>query len=348
MTPVIIFIFLLVQVLFGAVGLVVWTRSKNQKEMCQDDGQRMTVGQAKEDSVRCQQLLTDIRGTLSTHNSFLEHIRDEVSIDGCLAAPLPTSHPSHLGHQLNAQVDELGELLEGYDSVMHHERLKLRDYAREADDVDRILSDIASDSAAGFEPFSDIVRKMLTENLQLRATVQSCQSQISELLVRAIRSDRDARVDALTKLPNRRAWSERCEALGEEESDYSIAVMDIDDFKKINDNYGHAAGDAVLTTVARILREDVHSAAFRIGGDEFIILMKGTKLDEATRRLDSVRRRISKAVVNFQQHRVAVTVTFGIAEVDQDEAVTEVINRADSALYCAKNSGKNCIHASGA
>ena len=339
MIPAVILSILVVQVLFGGFGLFVWLRHR-KNGMGSTTAEARLMTHVKSDEARCQQLLTDINGTLDSHNSMLQEFQDARTTLARLSNL--DQAQSNLGRQLNAQVDELGELLETYDDAMRHERLKLKDYAHQANDVDELLNQYTENTNDEVEPLSEIVRTMLDENRQLRATVQSCQTQISELIVRAIRSDRDARVDQLTKLPNRRAWAERCETLAEE-TEYALAVLDLDDFKQINDQHGHSAGDAILMMVARVLREDVHCTAFRTGGDEFILLMRGGKLDDAKRRIDSIRRRIENAVVTYQQARLTTTVTLGLACAQDGEAVTTVLERADSALYRAKTSGKNTL-----
>lgn len=339
MIPAVILSILVAQILFGGFGLFVYLRHrKNTNGSTTAEARLMT--HVKSDETRCQQLLTDINGTLDSHNTILQEFQDASSVLARLSNL--DQAQSDLGRQLNAQVDELGELLENYDDAMRHERLKLKDYAQQADDVDELINQLAENTEEGTEPLSEIVRTMLDENRQLRATVQNCQTQISELIVRAIRSDRDARVDPLTKLPNRRAWAERSETLAEE-AEFALAVMDLDNFKQINDHHGHSAGDAILMMVARVLREDVHCSAFRTGGDEFILVVRGAKIEDAKRRIDSIRRRIENAVVTYQQDRLTITVTLGLACARDGEAVSTILERADSALYRAKTSGKNCF-----
>lgn len=344
MTSTIILVVLVFQIGFAAVGLFVWLRSSKKPSATASATEQRLAEHCKRDSSRCQQILDDISGTLSSHNAFLELFQDPAVFQRGEATSLRTDD-QHLGRQLNSQVDELGELLEPYDDAFRHERLKLQSYAGQAEEVERMLGMIVADSTVSFEPFLEMVQTMMSENRQLRATVKTCQTQISELIVRAIRSDRDARVDPLTQLPNRRAWVERMESLNEEE-EYAIAVMDLDNFKDINDQYGHAAGDSILMLVARVLREDLHCTAFRNGGDEFIVYTRSSRSDEARARIDSIRQRIQRASVTYQQQRLRITVTFGIALALPGEPVASVVHRADSALYQAKAYGKNCLQLS--
>ena len=124
-------------------------------------------------------------------------------------------------------------------------------------------------------------------------------------------------------------------------------MIDIDHFKAINDQYGHAIGDRVIASVAEVLRSTAREAdnAFRYGGEEFLILLDGT--DEAGAKIaaERLRKKISQLTIpalNSQQH---ITVSVGCATIKTGETLKALTERADSALYLAKSGGRNCVRA---
>lgn len=125
----------------------------------------------------------------------------------------------------------------------------------------------------------------------------------------------------------------------------SILMMDIDDFKGINDNHGHVTGDAVLTAVGhqlqRMLRQS--DVRCRFGGDEFLVILPDTPLEAARTVADSVRHAIEKLVVPSVRGTVAVTVSLGVAASTGEADVAAFIDRADVGLYRAKQAGRNCV-----
>jgi diguanylate cyclase (GGDEF)-like protein len=159
-----------------------------------------------------------------------------------------------------------------------------------------------------------------------------------------------ALVDSLTGLPNRRL----CEAALEKEigradrfgEPLSIVVGDIDDFKHVNDRYGHATGDEVLREFARALRETVREIdlAARWGGEEFVVGLPGTDLDGGVRLAERVREELGKRSVTAPAgQKVRVTASFGAAQFDGRGGLPELLAAADSALYRAKRAGKDRV-----
>ena len=164
-----------------------------------------------------------------------------------------------------------------------------------------------------------------------------------------------AYIDQLTNLPGRRALEEELLKLG---SNYSIAMLDIDHFKKFNDSYGHDAGDQVLQMVAVRIKQAVSGGkAFRYGGEEFTIVFPGKKIKETLDVLEDVRENIggSKFQLRNKDRRsgnrkkdggknVQVTISIGVAERTERMAIPhEVVKGADKALYRAKKQGRNKV-----
>ncbi|MCW8829992.1 MAG: GGDEF domain-containing protein [Gammaproteobacteria bacterium] len=127
----------------------------------------------------------------------------------------------------------------------------------------------------------------------------------------------------------------------------SILILDIDYFKKVNDNYGHVAGDYVLQMLAEICRKavrDIDTVA-RIGGEEFAILLPSTAINGAMRTAERIRRETEAFSFQYEDARFRVTVSLGVAELtDESWSITEFMKAADEVLYKAKNAGRNrCV-----
>lgn len=154
--------------------------------------------------------------------------------------------------------------------------------------------------------------------------------------------------DTLTTLANREAYNERAFQELSRFQRYSrplaLAVCDIDHFKKINDNYGHQAGDKVLKLIAKLISTRLRTVDFvaRYGGEEFVILMPETDAQQALIVLEKIRKAIAEASFRFHENPVQITISFGIAAFVPEDTVESAFARADRALYQAKDNGRNC------
>jgi diguanylate cyclase len=155
--------------------------------------------------------------------------------------------------------------------------------------------------------------------------------------------------DNLTGLPNRSAWDERLalemarwERYG---GDLLLAVVDIDFFKRINDGYGHLAGDKVLKLIASELRKRLRQTDFiaRFGGEEFVLLLPATSLEAGRQLMDTLREGIADCPFHFKGERVGITLSAGITAFRPGEHSEAVFSRADQALYRAKQAGRNQV-----
>ena len=156
--------------------------------------------------------------------------------------------------------------------------------------------------------------------------------------------------DSLTKLPNRAAFEERLQVEFERWTRYKeplcIAVADIDHFKRINDSFGHIAGDKTLQVLASMLRKSVKSSDFvcRYGGEEFVIVFPQTEMEQALQRLETAREKISNIPFKFKNDDIRITISVGVAQFSQDsDTVVTVFEAADKALYKAKRHGRDQI-----
>ena len=152
--------------------------------------------------------------------------------------------------------------------------------------------------------------------------------------------------DKLTGLYNRLKLDEvltmRIEEFKRYKTEFSILLLDIDDFKKINDTYGHDVGDYVLKTVAKTLKENTRTTDVvgRWGGEEFIIVCENTNLDGSKTLAEHLRDIVYKT--NFEKVG-NITISLGIAQFKENDTISSVFKRADNRLYIAKTTGKNRV-----
>lgn len=158
-----------------------------------------------------------------------------------------------------------------------------------------------------------------------------------------------ASMDALTGAFNKRYFDETFgkEVLRAQQtrSPLSLVLFDIDHFKKINDTYGHPAGDAVLKSVASAVSAQLREgdALFRVGGEEFALLLSETPRDLAAQAAEAVRGLIETLVTDFMGTRIAATLSLGVAELGEAEEPAALYQRVDEQLYAAKRGGRNRV-----
>ncbi len=155
--------------------------------------------------------------------------------------------------------------------------------------------------------------------------------------------------DPLTELPNREFYNERVNYEYQRWQRYkrplTLAVFDIDFFKKINDGFGHQAGDKVLKVIGTSIAKRLREVDFfcRFGGEEFVGLLPETNLEDSMPLLDTIRAAIANASFNYKEQPIAITLSIGATEFRAGDDVETAFARADEALYAAKSSGRNCL-----
>ncbi len=195
------------------------------------------------------------------------------------------------------------------------------------------------------------VEARLNGQLQgLREQLVNIEKTNDELRERLEAQRQQAMCDTLTGLPNRAALSDRlaaymarCQA-GNSVS-LLLAVLDIDHFKQINDTYGHLAGDKVLRIIANKWQHQLRKTDFiaRYGGEEFVVLMPDTPLTDGQQLLNELRLSIADCPFHFKGERIRVTASAGLAQLAPQETAEQAFERADQALYRAKEGGRNRI-----
>lgn len=161
-----------------------------------------------------------------------------------------------------------------------------------------------------------------------------------------------ANTDYLTDLPNRRAFIRDAQAALSQyiasKTPYALAMLDVDYFKRINDNYGHDAGDHILKVLALYMRKHLGNGLLaRLGGEEFAIVIQGVDEDQLYNRLDDFRRAISVAQIAFEQQHISFSVSLGLI-CNSQESLAKQMSLADSALFNAKENGRNQVSIVGA
>ena len=186
----------------------------------------------------------------------------------------------------------------------------------------------------------------------LEDRVRELESHARAAEMRVAEQRRIALTDRLSQLPNREAFERRlAEEAERRERDgvpLSLALCDIDNFKRVNDTWGHAAGDAVIAAVATALRATLRDGDFvaRYGGEEFVILLPGTPAAAAAPVLETLRAALERLSVTHGGQRISITGSFGLAEFHGGDAPDRVFTRADTSLYRAKSEGRNrvCVY----
>jgi diguanylate cyclase (GGDEF)-like protein len=176
---------------------------------------------------------------------------------------------------------------------------------------------------------------------QWRNQMVNVEQKVQTLETQLVETRLAAQHDALTGLGNRRAVEAAFKGFIESRQRFVLALFDVDDFKRINDTYGHVAGDATLKTIAATVKSSVrgHDVVGRYGGDEFILMMVDASLAQAEQRLRAIIKDIRDAPAAPGLPRI--TVSCGAAACSAGDTFESLVGRADQALYDVKRSGKN-------
>jgi len=199
----------------------------------------------------------------------------------------------------------------------------------------------------------DDTNSVLKSNQSMESMLEAMNEEVITLHENLENLNQEAFNDKLTAIPNRRAFDKRIDALFDDYRDqqqvFSLLLIDIDHFKQFNDTHGHAVGDRVLKYVASVMTGGVKGDDMlaRYGGEEFVVLLPNTGYDDAIAVGNNIREKVSsnKLVDNNAHKKVLghVTISVGVATVTTDDNDDTIIERADRALYSAKNKGRNRV-----
>jgi diguanylate cyclase len=312
--------------------------SAGLSELAEDDS--WAKGQCAGLQARLEDGLS-VRGVQAASQMLAETRAHQLKVRGERAAARETL--KQLIHDMLREVDELSE---------HTGRFQTAT-ARHAEAIEK---------ADTLESLTDVVQSMLEDSRAINAAVTTSQERMQadraraselETRVRDLESELrrlsdEVSTDALTQVANRRGLAQAFEAesarAGREASpQLAVALIDIDNFKKLNDSLGHAAGDVALQSLASKVRERLRPVDHlaRFGGEEFVVLLPGTGLEEAQQALTRLQRSLSAALFMHDGREVFVTFSGGVTAWRSGEALALTLERADEALYEAKRTGKN-------
>lgn len=244
-------------------------------------------------------------------------------------------------------IDRIGELSSSTDD--YHDRLQ--GYAERIAQAEHIseLAEVIEGLTADMGSMRETMRRSHEELKQARSQVEAAERRIQTLEQQLAEASAMVRSDQLTGALNRRGMEEAFERelsrVARLNSPLSVALLDIDHFKRLNDSLGHQAGDRALVHLAQVVRQLLRptDSLARYGGEEFLILLPNTAAQEAEKVMQRVQRELTRQFFLHDNQRVLITFSAGVVELEPGEGRDSVIARADAALYRAKTSGRNRV-----
>ena len=232
---------------------------------------------------------------------------------------------------------------------------KISDNVDTAEDISQLKTAIAKNIDLIKEGVEDFVSQATTRhetvgirNENLSEKIKQMEKETEQLQQKLTENREKLLYDTLTGVQSRLAYEEkieqeiaRWERYG---SSFSYVILDIDHFKNINDKYGHSAGDKALKTIAEIMLLQIRKSdfIFRIGGEEFVLLLTNTEVSKAEVLVEKLRKTVKAREFQFKQDCVSLSLSAGLTETRDGDSAMSIYERADAALYRAKNSGRNC------
>jgi diguanylate cyclase len=288
------------------------------------------------------------------------HLEGEPSVRGVRAAAALLAETRLQQQQVRSQRQAARDALR---QLIHDMVVQVGELGEHTGRFERVTQGHAQaiEKADSLEELAGVVKAMLEDSRDLHAAVtrtqqrlQSDQTRATELETRVRelegelrRLSQEVSTDMLTQVANRRglmqafeAESARCERAA---GTLAVGLIDIDNFKKLNDTLGHAAGDVALKSLAAAVRERLRPADHlaRFGGEEFVLLLPDTAVGEAQEAMTRLQRSLTEALFMHEGREVFVTFSGGVTAWRSGEALQASLERADQALYEAKRTGKN-------
>jgi len=248
---------------------------------------------------------------------------------------------------LAAFIDRLSQMLQSTGTFQEkmEESARLIECAKSIEEIAPVLKEVVGATR-------NVAKDTLSARDELQAMreqANSTQTEIAKLHQELDRVSTQARHDPLTGALNRRGLEEALEreisTVRRKETPLSVGLLDIDNFKALNDAMGHAVGDGALKHLAQVARECMRpqDTLSRYGGEEFVILLPDTVLEKGIEAMTRLQRELTKRFFMAGTDKVLITFSAGVAQLNNDEPGMDAIRRADQAMYLAKRAGKNRV-----
>ena len=240
------------------------------------------------------------------------------------------------------QISEVAEHLRAYAHSM------AADVDAHQSTVQAVSNRLTAQKEGSTDAVVQAINQLIEANELMQSQLHSAQDRIHDQAMQLESAERRALTDALTRVPNRGAFDKHMSrqfSLGPGSAG-TLAILDVDHFKKFNDTHGHRAGDEVLRVVAGILhsRLQKHGIVARFGGEEFAVVLDGLPVNEAMHLVDDARAAIGARTITFEGSTLRVSASAGVAELTVGETSENWLQRADDGLYRSKEEGRDCGH----
>ncbi|MGB0893862.1 MAG: diguanylate cyclase domain-containing protein [Parashewanella sp.] len=323
--------------------------SHDQKDKVETVKAILTQDLTVDDLFDCYQTILDlvVENLLrekSSSQEFLKSLNETLGVVGDIASAIKSNQKStqqrkdSLNQEISnhvAIVDKTlaeGDTLEGLKAHINQQLEQLKDALQRK-------AQLENDEKKQLQLSLD---SMTSELSSLNSELDGYKSQIEE-------QHKLSLTDPLTQLPNRQALEERMQLehkrFQRQQNNLWIVVIDVDHFKSINDRFGHSIGDKTLQVIAKAFKSSLRETEFvaRYGGEEFVLLLPNVPDHYISALLNRVREKIKSIPFKFKNQRITVTVSIGAANLIADETMKEAFDRADAALYRAKNGNRDQV-----
>jgi diguanylate cyclase len=275
---------------------------------------------------------------VSSHNLYNHHIADKAEID---LIELKTSMEALITEVSSSMNDAINDT-SAFSDVLDKS-------------FDTITTSVQANKNPTLEDVMPLIQELVNEANDIRHSTDfinkqliNASDEISRLKSQLAQVQCNALFDSLTSIYNRGAFDKDLSMFCHAKQPFSLILLDIDHFKKFNDEFGHLFGDTILKGIAQRLKQASQGGitAYRFGGEEFVLIVPHKPLRVARQMADALRLSISKMVIKDRRSGQTVgniTASFGVAELQEDDTLESLLERADKLLYDAKRSGRNRV-----
>ena len=345
--------------------------SARLKQLCfRIDTNRAMIGEEREQLLYLLTLLLENVGELVEDDRWIRGQLD--TIQGLLASPIDLRALDAAAHSLKVLIYKQGALKHGLTEAKtklknmlalfidrlgsmaiahgdHHERMSR--FTKEIGSAEHVseLSYVLDDVMQEMRAVQTETLRSRDEMLVAQQEAQYAEARIQELETELQHLSELVREDQLTGSLNRRgldeSYAREASRADRRDSPMCVAMLDLDDFKRLNDTHGHVAGDEALQHLVRLIKQTLRATEVvaRFGGEEFVILMPDTRAEDAAMVLTRLQRKLTKRFFLYDNQKLLITFSGGVAQRLPGEEQADVLKRADDAVYRAKKAGKNRI-----